>query len=315
MPVIMELKEVSKSYGYNSVLDGISIKVDEGTITGVIGKSGCGKSTLLSLMVGFLKPTKGKVYYKGKDLFKTGKKNNGDFGFSSQATSFYDRLTVEENINYFGRMCGIPKKVVKERADELIKMFELESASDTMGMELSSGMQKRLDIACALINDPEILFLDEPTANLDPLLRKEIINLIKKIKEAGVTVVITSHILGEIDYLCDKIAILDNKQLVAVDSPKNLVKNFLKEKSIKVLLESRDYKKLEVLGKMKGVRNMHPEDDALIIISSQPEEVIRKIIEIAEKTKDDIDGIKMESVSIGVLFESIMKKRNNRYGL
>lgn len=313
MPVIIELKEVSKSYGYNFVLDGISLAIDEGSVTGIIGKSGCGKSTLLTIMVGFLKPTKGKVYYKGRDLFKSPKKVEGDFGFSSQASSFYDKLDIDENLSYFGRMYGLSRLEVKERADSLIKMFGLEAATDTLGGELSSGMQKRLDIACALMHDPKILFLDEPTANLDPLLRKDIISMIKKIKDAGVTVVITSHILGEIDYLCDKIAILDNKQLVAVDSPKNLVKNYSKEKIIKIVLGSRDYKKLAVLSKTHGVRQIYMEDECFNIVCDKPEEIIAKIVEITEKSRDNIDTIKLEGVSINTLFEAIMKKRGRGY--
>ncbi len=311
MPVIVELKEVSKSYGNSPVLDGVSLTIDEGSITGIIGKSGCGKTTLLSVMVGFLRPNRGRVYYRGKDLFKSGKAVEGRFGFSSQETSFYDKLTVEENLSYFGKMYGLKRKIVNDRAEALIRLFELESAADTTGGELSSGMQKRLDIACALIHDPEVLFLDEPTANLDPLLRKDIIKLIKKIKGFGTTVVITSHILGEIDYLCDKIAILDNKRIVVVDSPKNLVSSYSGEKVIKLRLGSKDYKKVtSFLNTAAGlIRQVYTEEDFIVIVCEEPEEVVKEILKYAEKNKDSIDSLKLEGVSIGSLFEAILKKR------
>lgn len=307
----MELKEVSKSYGNSPVLDGVSLSIDESAITGIIGKSGCGKTTLLSVMVGFLKPNKGRVYYRGKDLFKSGKAVEGRFGFSSQETSFYDKLSVEENLSYFGKMYGLKRKVVNDRAEALIRLFELESAADTLGGELSSGMQKRLDIACALIHDPEVLFLDEPTANLDPLLRKDIIKLIKKIKSFGTTVVITSHILGEIDYLCDKIAILDNKRIIAVDSPKNLINAYSGEKVIKLRLGSHDYKKVtSFLNTAAGlIRQVYTEDDFIVIVCEEPEEVIKEILRYAEKNRDVIDSLKLEGVSIASLFEAILKKR------
>lgn len=311
MPVVMELKEVSKSYGNNPVLDGVSLNVEEGSIIGIIGKSGCGKTTLLSVMVGFLKPNKGRVYYKGKDLFKSRKSVEGNFGFSSQETSFYGKLSVEENLSYFGRMYGLKRRTINERSEALIRLFELESAADTIGEELSSGMQKRLDIACALIHDPEVLFLDEPTANLDPLLRKDIIKLIKKIKGFGTTVVITSHILGEIDYLCDKIAVLDNKRIIAVDSPKNLIKTYTHEKILKIRLMSKDYKGLVAsLKTSEGViRQVYTEEDMLVIVCEDSEEVIKEIIRYAEKSRDYIDSIRLGGVSIANVFETIVKKR------
>ena len=193
----------------------------------------------------------------------------------------------------------------------MIRLFELESAADTLGGELSSGMQKRLDIACALIHDPEVLFLDEPTANLDPLLRKDIIKLIKKIKGFGTTVVITSHILGEIDYLCDKIAILDNRRIIAVDSPKNLINAYSGEKVIKLRLGSKDYKKVTgFLDTAAGlIRQVYTEDDFIVIVCEEPEEVIKEILKYADKNKDIVDSLKLEGVSIGSLFEAILKKR------
>ena len=220
-------------------------------------------------------------------------------------------VSLAENLSYFGKMYGLKRKIVNDRAEALIRLFELESAADTTGGELSSGMQKRLDIACALIHDPEVLFLDEPTANLDPLLRKDIIKLIKKIKGFGTTVVITSHILGEIDYLCDKIAILDNKRIVVVDSPKNLVSSYSGEKVIKLRLGSKDYKKVtSFLNTAAGlIRQVYTEEDFIVIVCEEPEEVVKEILKYAEKNKDSIDSLKLEGVSIGSLFEAILKKR------
>lgn len=309
MSVIMDVKEVSKSYGYNSILDNISFSLDEGSITGIIGKSGCGKSTLLNVMVGFLKPNKGRIYYRGKDLFRSPKSLRAKFGFSSQATSFYNKLTVEENLAYFGEMYGMSRRDIKDKTELLLRMFELEGAYDTLGGELSSGMQKRLDIACALIHDPEVLFLDEPTANLDPMLRKEIIGLIKKIKLSGTTVVITSHILGEIDYLCDKIVILDNKRVIAVDSPSNLVRNYSQEKILKIKLRSKDYRRMYDAVKSKTIRQVYAEDDNCVMICDNPAEILEKILNYVAKTKDTIEGIELSGVSVGSLFESILKKR------
>ena len=178
---LIEFKEVTKTFGKNKVLDSINLKVPEGKITGIIGASGEGKSTILKMMVSFYKTTKGEVFYSGENILKNLKKVKKTFGIAIEDGSFYENLTVKENLYHFGRLYGIKKKVLKKRVEGMSYFVGLEKASNVLAKKLSLGMKKRLDLACALINKPSVLILDEPTADLDPLLRKQLLHLIKKI--------------------------------------------------------------------------------------------------------------------------------------
>ena len=144
----IEIKEVTKIYGDNVILDEISLNVEYGKILGIIGKSGEGKTTLLDIMMGFLKPEKGKVYFQSRDILKDMKDVEEQFGFAAQEGSFYDKLTVRENMNYFGELYGMDKSDREKRIKELLKLVELTGQEDKKAGSLSTGMKKRLDIAC-----------------------------------------------------------------------------------------------------------------------------------------------------------------------
>jgi len=219
---LIELKWVTKTFKKNKVLDSIDLLIPEGKITGIIGASGEGKSTILKMIASFYKPTSGKIYYSGKDVFKHSANIRRSFGFAIEDGSFYEELTVEENLLHFGKLYGVKKKVLAPRVHGLMHFVGLIDARKILAKNLSLGMKKRLDIACSLVHKPLVLILDEPTADLDPLLRFQIMKLIKRINSHGTTVVFTTQLLKEADELCDKIAILYNEKIIEQSSSKSL---------------------------------------------------------------------------------------------
>lgn len=228
-PPYIELEHVTKKFGANLVLKDISLKVPYGGITGVIGPSGSGKTTILNILIGFIKPTTGKIYFQSRDIFKDMKNVNTLFGFAVQDFSFYDDLSVKENLEYFGKLYHVKKKILKDRIVELLKLVDLTGCEKVLAKSLSSGMKRRLDIACALIHDPKVLILDEPTQDLDPVLRKSLVATIKRIKAKGRTIILTSHLLGEIDDLCDNLAILYDGEIIEFSNPEKLKKQYKKK--------------------------------------------------------------------------------------
>ena len=219
---LIQLKEVSKKFGKNVVLENLDLDIPEKQITGIIGASGMGKSTILKLIIGFYKPDKGKILYLKRNVLKDSKNIKQTFGFSTEDGSFYEDLTVRENLFHFGSLYNIKRKKIKEKTKELLDFVGLSDSSNTKAGNLSVGMKKRLDFACSLIHEPEVLILDEPTADLDPLLRKQILSMIVKVKKQGTTVVLTTQLLDEMDEICDKIAILHNKKIVENDTPQRI---------------------------------------------------------------------------------------------
>lgn len=228
---LIELKGVTKRFKKNTVLDSIDLKIPQGKITGIIGASGEGKSTILKLIASFYKPNSGEITYFNRDIFKSSREIRVSFGFAIEDGSFYEDLSVEENLLYFGELYGFKGDVLRERIEELIKFVGLENAKKILAKNLSLGMKKRLDIACSLVHKPSVLILDEPTADLDPLLRFQIMKLIKKINLHGTTVLFTTQLLGEAEGFCDKIAILYNEKIIE-DSPPAKIKQKYKAKDL-----------------------------------------------------------------------------------
>ena len=211
---LIEFKGVSKSFGKNRVLNKINFHVPDGKITCIIGASGEGKSTILKLITYFYKPDSGKIYYAKREVKKDMKNIQRSFGLSIEEGSFYENLTVEENLFHFGGLYGVKRKILKRRVEGLTKFVGLNSAKGVYAKNLSLGMKKRLDLACALVHKPAVLVLDEPTADLDPLLRSQMMGLIKKINSHGTTVIFTTQLLGEVENNCDNLAILYDEHII-----------------------------------------------------------------------------------------------------
>ena len=216
---LIQFKGVTKKFGDNVVLDSINLTIPEGKITGIMGASGEGKTTILKLIMSFYKPSEGNIYYLRRNIAKDLANISRLFGFATEEGSFYEKLTVKENLSHFGKLYGINKKTLKERVEDIIELVGLSKASETLAQNLSIGMRKRLDVGCALVHNPAVLILDEPTADLDPLLRGQMLHLIKRINAHGTTVILTTHLLEEIDKICDKTAILYNEKIIEQDSP------------------------------------------------------------------------------------------------
>ncbi|MBI2451514.1 ABC transporter ATP-binding protein [Candidatus Pacearchaeota archaeon] len=215
----IQLKGVTKRFHKNLVLDSINLDIPEKKITGIIGASGEGKSTILKLIIGFYKPTSGQVLYLRRNVLRDWKNIKKIFGFATEEGSFYEHLTVKENFFHFGYLYRMRHEDIKNRADEILGLVGLQDALHTRAKNLSIGMKKRLDVACSLVHNPDVLIMDEPTADLDPLLRAQILALIEKINEQGTTIIMTTQILEEMEEIGDKIAILSDKKIIEEGSP------------------------------------------------------------------------------------------------
>lgn len=232
---IIELREVSKKFGNNQILEEVNISIDEGDILGIIGRSGSGKTTLLNLIAGFIEPSEGDVLHSfkvtetPKSLYANLHKIKDKIGYAPQHNSFYPKLTVVENLLHFGQLYNIPKETLKNNIKGLLEATELAGQENKLAEHLSGGMQKRLDLACSLVHKPRILVLDEPTADLDPVLQKEIMNFLVRINKQGVTLVIASHHLNLMERVCNKIAIVHNGKVHSQGGLEEIQKPYLKE--------------------------------------------------------------------------------------
>jgi len=219
---MIKVSNLKKSYNTFQAVKGISFEVREGEIFGLLGPNGAGKSTTLEIMETLREKTSGEISIGGFDLDKQPNEIKKIIGVQLQTSGFYPGLKLVELIKLFN---GLYNKEVDPI--ELLKKVNLEDKAKSIYKSLSGGQKQRFSIATTLINDPKIIFLDEPTTGLDPQARRNLWDLIKNIRDAGTTVIITTHYMDEAEYLCDRVAIMDEGQIIALDNPDLLIDQLL----------------------------------------------------------------------------------------
>ncbi|MCI1272967.1 MAG: ATP-binding cassette domain-containing protein [Clostridiaceae bacterium] len=235
---VVEADDLVKKYGEFYAVKNNTFKIRRGEIFGLLGPNGAGKSTSFKMMCGLSTPTNGTARIMGVDIKKNPTKARSNLGYMAQKFSLYGDLTVLENLRFFAGVYGIPILKRKKRLDEIIKIFNFEEYQDIMSKELPLGIKQRLSMACALIHEPAVLFLDEPTSGVDIIGRKEFWTHINALSKKGVTVLVTTHFMDEAEY-CDRISLFYNGETVAIGTPDELKKsvnaNSMEETFIKIL--------------------------------------------------------------------------------
>ncbi|MFC7492957.1 MULTISPECIES: ABC transporter ATP-binding protein [unclassified Nocardioides] len=219
MTAAIEVAGLTKVYGELRAVDGVDLTVAEGEFVGILGPNGAGKTTLLEMIEGLREPTEGTATVLGLPAWPRNHALLPRIGVQLQASSFFERLTAREQIHTFASLYGVPAA----HADEWLERVGLVEKADSRVEDLSGGQGQRLSIACALVHDPELVFLDEPTASLDPQARRNLWDLLNDINEQGRTVVITTHYMDEAEALADRVAIIDNGRLLVYDTPSALI--------------------------------------------------------------------------------------------
>lgn len=236
---LIEVQNLHKHYPKVTAVNGVDFVVPEGICFGLLGPNGAGKTTTIEMLEGITTPTQGTILYKGEPL---GERFRKEAGIQFQATALQDFLTVREQINLFSRF--YPKAML---LDELVKLCALESYLDRDALKLSGGQRQRLLLALALVNNPEVVFLDEPTTGLDPQARLNFWELVKGIKARGKTVLLTTHYMDEAYHLCDTIAIMDHGKIIAHGSPDSLLAEHFNDVVLELPLTSIPSSTLEHL--------------------------------------------------------------------
>ena len=223
MSKIIDVHGLTKRYGDQTVVKGIDFSVEKGEIFGILGPNGAGKTTTLEMLEALRTIDDGTAVIDGIDVAKHPKKIKDIIGIQLQSTNFYDHLTLTEQLKMFASLYGSKTDVAA-----LLAKVQLTEKARNYVEQLSGGQKQRFAIASTLVNSPKVLFLDEPTTGLDPQARRNLWELIKQIREEGVTIVLTTHYMDEAELLCDRLAIMDNGQIITTDSPHNLIQQLLK---------------------------------------------------------------------------------------
>lgn len=307
---MIELRDISKKFGDKTVLSDITFDVNEGEIFGFIGPSGSGKTTVIRLMTGVLEPSEGQVRLMGVNPAHPGSGIRERFGYLPQLFVLYPNLTVRENLNFAGSLYGIGPFKRKKKIDELMKFVELTEAANRMAANVSGGMLRRLELAASLLHDPPLLFADEPTAGIDPVLRGKFWDEFRHLREQGRTLFVTTQYVGEIEY-CDRVGIIQDGRIVAVDTPAGLRKKALGGELVDIEVEqltSTAVPALKQLTTVSTVRYNQDNPNMIRVSVEEASEAIQELVQCLNANNCNIVTIEEYKPSFDEIFVALMRQ-------
>lgn len=306
---VIKINDLVKKYGDFIAVDNISLDIEEGQIYGLLGPNGAGKSTTISILCGILKSTRGEIEVLGEDI-NNGKFNNKRLmGLVPQNIALYDDYSAYENIKFFGSLYGLRGKKLEEKIDKALEFTGLTDVKYKRAKEFSGGMLRRLNIACAIVHEPKIIIMDEPTVGIDPQSRNHILESVRKLNEAGATIIYTSHYMEEIEAICSKIAIIDHGKVI-VEGTKEELKNIVSDKrTLELEVENIKLVNLKEVKVIKGITDIVVDENKLIINSSKEVNNLDKIINYFTEKEIKIKDIGYKEINLETVFLSLTGRK------
>ena len=308
---MITVKNVTKKYGKFKAVDNISFEINDGEIIGLLGPNGAGKSTTMNILTGFIEPTEGEVIINGYNISKKPKKAKKCIGYMPEGVPLYKDMTVKEFVTYMAELKGVKKEQIKESVDQAIQDTWLQNVRKVLIRNLSKGYKQRVSMAGALVGNPEIIILDEPTVGLDTKQIIEIRNLIKKLGKNH-TLIISSHILSEISQICERVIIINKGQIVAVDSPEHLEDTVNIENAINIIVEDKENKieKIKIQGakKIELIKKNDDNTKEYRIIPEKDYDIRKSIFSDLAKENITIFELKKPEITLEEAFMDLIKK-------
>ena len=295
MSASVRIEKLTKKYGNFTAVDGVSFSVETGEIFGLLGPNGAGKTTTVEMIEGLRKPDSGSIEVNGIDALKERDKVSEIIGVQLQSTTLYDNIKVKEAVDLFG---GYYKHSIP--TDKVLESVSLSDLHNNFVSTLSGGQRQRVALALALVNDPSVIFLDEPTTGLDPQARRNLWEIVENLKEQGKTIILTTHYMEEAEKLCSRIGIIDHGKIIALDTPRNLIANADLESTVEVTFAGENGE--EIFGSIEGVTKILHEENRFIIYTKNSTSVIRELTHIAEKQNIQLDGIASRQATLEDVF-------------
>jgi ABC-2 type transport system ATP-binding protein len=302
------VKELEKRFGNFVAVNRISFAVSKGEVFGFLGPNGAGKSTTIRMLCGILAPTSGTGTVAGFDVRTEAEQIKAHIGYMSQKFSLYEDLTVEENIDFYSGIYRIPPEKKRERKEWVIEMAGLQEHRQARTAILSGGWKQRLALGCAILHEPPIIFLDEPTSGVDPISRRQFWDLIYELSGRGVTVFVTTHYMDEAEY-CDRIALIYRGELVALGTPDELKTRLMQEEVLEVQCE-RPQDAMEEIEKVPGVREVALYGKGLHVVAEDGESVANAVRRLLGERGYGIARAEKISPSLEDVFVSLIEARD-----
>lgn len=306
---VIQIQELVKRFGDITAVDNISLDIQEGEIYGLLGPNGAGKSTTINILCGMLHKNHGDVRIFGKSIDQDMMSIKQDIGIVPQEIAIYEDLTAMENVRFFGSLYGLKGKALKEKSEQALQFVGLLDKKSQMPKSFSGGMRRRLNIACAIVHQPKLIIMDEPTVGIDPQSRNHILHSVQKLNKMGSTIIYTTHYMEEAEFLCTRIGIIDHGKVIAEGTVEEL-QNIVADRNTVVITtdiaEAYDYQPLR---EVKGVTNVIIENNQVHVECLKESNDIGEIVNYFTTRQVPIMDIQMQGVSLETTFLSLTGRK------
>jgi ABC-2 type transport system ATP-binding protein len=306
---IIEAQSLVKRYGTAEAVKGLSFAIRQGEIFGFLGPNGAGKTTTISMLSCLMEPSAGTVSVAGYDVVKASSEVKRRIGLVPQELALYDTLSACDNLDYFGRIYGLHGRDLRRRVDEVLEMVGLTERARAAVKTYSGGMKRRLNIAAGLLHHPEVLFLDEPTVGVDPQSRNAIFEHVEQMRDAGMTILYTTHYMEEAERLCNRVAIIDEGRIVALDTPRKLIAD-LGEGIIHLGVANGMTD--GILGRIRAlpeVKNVARFDGKVRVEAARAQATLIRLLELFNSTDTDVTALEVLEPNLETVFLHLTGKR------
>ncbi|MGL6175029.1 MAG: ABC transporter ATP-binding protein [Cellulosilyticaceae bacterium] len=306
---VVEVHKLYKSFGEVQAINHLDLQIREGEIFGLLGPNGAGKSTTINILSMLIQKDKGIVKIFGKEIEQYEMEIKHQMGVVPQELAIFEELSAYENVSFFGSLYGLKREELKKKSLEALAFVGLEDKGKSKAKTFSGGMKRRLNIACGIVHSPKLIIMDEPTVGIDPQSRNYILSSIKELNRRGATVIYTTHYMEEAEAICDRIAIVDRGNVIAVGTQGELASIIDDKNTIQVMVRDITKVNADVLGKIKGVEHVQFEGNRVTISSKKEITNLDKIITYLTETEAKIVGIQTKELDLEDVFLNLTGRK------
>ena len=303
---MLEINNLSKSFGNIKALDDVSLKIEKGEFFGLLGPNGAGKTTLMNHIIGFLKADSGDIVFDNEVVKYGDPEIKNRIGYVPQDIALYQELTAIQNLKIFGSFFKISKRELKDNIDEALELVQLTDRRNSAVKEFSGGMKRRLNLAASILHKPEVLLCDEPTVGVDPQSRNAIFEMLQRLNQQGITIIYTTHYMEEAERLCNRLAIIDNGMIIASGTLMELLQNLDRKATLKI---QKTRESIELLEQLNDVAEINEFDYLYELILKDSEQKYSDLFSYFEKIGLSADLIEVSSASLEDVFLHMTGRR------
>jgi len=307
--MIIQVSDLVKKYKNVTAVDGLSFRVEEGKIFGLLGPNGAGKSTTINTMLGLVKPDEGKVEIMGHDMSLSPRDVKANIGYVPQDFAFYEDMSAYANVKYWAKLYNLKGSKVETSVKEALEQTGLWERKNDKAKEFSGGMKRRLNIACGIVHKPKILFMDEPTAGVDPQSRNHIRETVLALNKSGTTILYTSHYMEEIEEICDRVIIVDFGKIIASGTVAELIASIPNDKKITIEVKDLTDEIVNVFSRSDGVEQCSREGNKVHITMEQDDVYFSKLISNLVSANAQILSLDFEKINLETVFLRLTGKK------